>query len=184
MQQEPTSVTPPSKKQYLIRGLVYGLVGATLLGLAWYFNSLNTSNVFTTGIASNHTDMNAFGCLSGLIFIAGVIILFIPVVLFQTYRRQLAMASSPGMREEGTRSGKAQTNGEIGAFLDGIGGVIGWIIGWRRFSRVLALAGFVTFVGFFGLARGIMSLNLTSIGVGIALVLFGLLMRVIFGVFA
>lgn len=174
-------MTPPSRSQYLIRGLVYSLVGAALLGLALYLNSLDTSNFFTD--AQSHNAMNMFGCLSGLVFIAGVIILFIPVILLRTYRRRLAAAHVPGMREEGTRRAKvaAQESGEVSTFLGSLAAVLGWIIGWRRFNRLIALGGFVTFVGFFGIARGLMNLNLMSIGVGIGLTLLGLLIRIIVG---
>lgn len=179
MQQTPPFVTQPSfRKQYLIRGLVYSLVGAALLGLAWYLNSLDTSNIFTTGV-QNTAEMNMFGCLSGLVFIAGVIILFIPILLFQTYRRKLAASPTLGTREEETRA--ARKSGEVSTFLGGVAAVLGWIIGWGRFNRLMALAGFVTFVGFFGIARGLMNLNLMIIGVGIGVTLLGLLIRVIVG---
>lgn len=179
MQQKPPFVTrPPFRKQYLIRGLVYSLVGAALLGLAWYLNSLDTSNIFTTGVQSNN-EMNMFGCLSGLVFIAGVIILFIPILLFQTYRRQLNASPSQGTGEEETRT--AQKSKEVSTFLGGVAAVLGWIIGWGRFNRLVALAGFVTLVGFFGVARGLMNLNLIVMGVGMGLTLLGLLIRVIVG---
>ncbi len=180
MQQKPPFVTqPPFKKQYLIRGLVYSLVGAALLGLALYLNTLDTSNFFTTGLQNNN-EMNVFGCLSGLVFIAGVIILFIPVLLLQTYRRQHVASPTRGTREEETRRA-AQKSGEVSTFLGGIAAVLGWIIGLGRFNRLIALAGFITFVGFFGLARGLMNLNLMLIGIGIVLTLLGLLMRIIVG---
>lgn len=64
MQQHPTSVIQlPSKKQYVMRGLVYSLVGVALLGLAIYLNSLDVS-MFTD--PSSKEAFTVFGCLSGV----------------------------------------------------------------------------------------------------------------------